>query len=96
MLVATRITVKADFDLWYVSNYGPADLMLHQVSILVGCVALFMIASRLRYPSLIQLSGAAFFVFLVHEYPLRSVVRQLADRVLSITTPPVGSSRQWY
>jgi len=86
MLVATRITVKADFDLWYVSNYGPADLMLHQVSILVGCVALFMIAWRMRHPSLIQLSGASFFVFLVHEYPLRSVVRQLADRVLDHDT----------
>lgn len=86
MLVATRITVKADSDIWYVSDYGAADLMLHQASILVGCVALFMIAWRMRHPSLIQLSGASFFVFLVHEFPLRSVVRQLSDQFLNHDT----------
>jgi len=81
MLAATRITVKADFDLWYVGNYGPADLMLHQASILVGCVALFMIAARLRHPALIRLSGASFFVYLIHEYPLRAIMRSGADKV---------------
>lgn len=105
MLVATRITVKADFDLWYVTRYGGADLMLHQVSILVGCVALFMIAARLRHPWLIQLSGASFFVYLVHEYPLRPVLRQAADRILDhdiscwIVTPLVVAgcyAAAWY
>ncbi len=86
MLVATRITVKANFDLWYVSEYGSADLMLHQASILVGCLALFMIAFRLRHPRLIQISGASFFVYLVHEFPLRAVVRKLGDRILDHDT----------
>ncbi len=86
MLVATRITVKADFDLWYATDYTPAALMLHQSSILVGCLALYMIAFRMRYPSLIQLSGGAFFVYLVHEFPLRTVVRKSADAVLDHDT----------
>ncbi len=86
MLIVTRITVKANFDLWYVSNYGPADLMLHQASILVGCLGLFMIAFRMRHRRLIQLSGASFFVYLVHEFPLRAVVRKLGDRILDHDT----------
>ncbi len=81
-LIGARITVKANFDIWYASAYGPADLMLHQASILVGSAALLMIAFRLRHPRLIQLSGASFFVYLVHEYPLRAVVRHLGDRVM--------------
>lgn len=86
MLVATRITVRADFDIWYVSEYGAADLMLHQASVLVGCLALFMVSFRSRHPGLIQLSGASFFVYLVHEYPLRAIVRQLGDRILDHDT----------
>lgn len=86
MLVATRITVKADFDMWYVTDYGAADLMLHQASILVGCLSLFMIAFRMRYPKLIQLSVASFFVYLIHEFPLRAMVRNLGDRVLDHDT----------
>jgi surface polysaccharide O-acyltransferase-like enzyme len=95
MLVAMRISVKADLDLWYVSEHGFTDLMLHQSSILVGCLALFMIAFRLRHPRLIQISGASFFVYLVHEFPLRAVVHKLGDRILDhetsswVTTPLV-------
>jgi len=86
MLVATRVTVRADFDIWYVADYGAADLMLHQASIVVGCLALFMISFRMRHPGLIQLSGASFFVYLVHEFPLRAVVRKLGDRILDHDT----------
>jgi hypothetical protein len=86
MLIVTRITVKADFDMWYVSNYGAADLMLHQTSILVGCIAVYMIAFRSRHPSLLRLSGASFFVYLVHEFPLRAAVDRIADRWLDHDT----------
>ncbi len=81
-LVAARICVRADFDLWYATDYQWADLLLHQASVLVGCIALFMTAWRIRCESLIRLSGAAFFVYLVHEFPLRAVVERFAASYL--------------
>ncbi len=97
-LIASRIYVRADFDIWYVADYGLFDLLLHQASIIVGGVTLFMTASRIRCDILIQLSGASFFVFLVHEFPLRGLVDRFSDRFLDhstscwIVTPLVMSS----
>jgi surface polysaccharide O-acyltransferase-like enzyme len=81
-LIAARIGVRADFDIWYSHDYGLPDLLLHQASILVGCFALFMIAWRIRYPWLIRLSGASFFVYLVHEFPLRAIVERCGESML--------------
>jgi hypothetical protein len=37
---------------------------------------------RLRYPRLLQWSGASFFVYLIHEFPLRAIVKRTSDRWL--------------
>lgn len=81
-LISCRIWLRADFEMWYVEDYGILDLLLHQCSIIVGSVTLFMTASRLRFHFLIRLSGASFFVYLVHEFPLRGIVDRLSDRFL--------------
>jgi surface polysaccharide O-acyltransferase-like enzyme len=81
-LIVLRIIRRADFDIWYANAYGWNDLLLHQLSVLVGCFALFMTAWRIRCKLLIRLSGASFFVYLVHEFPLRAAVGRLADQVL--------------
>ncbi len=81
-LTATRIFIRADFDIWYVDNHGFADLMLHQTSILVGSLTLFATASRMRWPGLLSLSGGSFFVYLVHEFPLRAVAHRVCDGVI--------------
>ncbi|TWU04003.1 acyltransferase family protein [Neorhodopirellula pilleata] len=86
MLAACRVYLRPDFDIWYTSQHGVLDLLLHQSSILVGMVALFMIAWRLRYQAFIGLSGASFFVYLVHEFPLRAVVSKIADKLVDPTT----------
>jgi surface polysaccharide O-acyltransferase-like enzyme len=85
-LIASRIYVRADFDIWYIADYGFFDLILHQASIIVGSVTLFMTAWRIRCEFLIQLSGASFFVYLVHEFPLRAVVERFSDRFLDHST----------
>ena len=81
-LIVARICLRADFDLWYAYDFALPDLLLHQASILVGCAALFMIAGRIRCGLLIHVSGASFFIYLVHEFPLRAVVQRLSDRFL--------------
>ncbi|MEO1614628.1 MAG: acyltransferase [Planctomycetota bacterium] len=87
-LTVYRVCLRADFDIWYVEAYGIADLMIHQISILVGLVGLFLVAAQIqsRAPSLrewmVRLSGASFFVFLIHEYPLRAVVKEVAGQLL--------------
>jgi surface polysaccharide O-acyltransferase-like enzyme len=85
-LITARIGLRADFDIWYRSDYSLADLLFHQASVLVGCVALFMIAWRIRCGILIRLSGASFFVYLVHEFPLRAVVERVLDRFVDPST----------
>ncbi|MFK8111122.1 MAG: acyltransferase family protein [Rubripirellula sp.] len=82
-LVVLRICRRADFDIWYATDYGWNDLLLHQFSVIVGCFALFMLAWRIRCGFLIRLSGASFFVYLIHEFPLRAVVERVSDRVLN-------------
>lgn len=81
-LVVTRIHVRADFDIWYADDHGLMDLVLHQASIVVGVVAIFAIAWRIERPWLVRLSGGAFFVYLVHEFPLRAAAHRISDRFI--------------
>ena len=81
-LAGFRVWFRPDFDLWYVKDYGLMDLLLHQASILVGCCALLMISSRLQQPIWVRLSGSAFFVFLIHEFPLRAIVDRFVPYVM--------------
>lgn len=81
-LVALRVCSRADFDIWYRNDYSLPDLLLHQSSILVGCLALLNLAAHANIATLRCWSGAAFFVFLIHEFPLRALVRSVADTIV--------------
>ncbi|MEM6469993.1 MAG: acyltransferase [Planctomycetota bacterium] len=80
-LVSVRVFLRPDFDIWYVHAYQIEDLVIHQCSVLLGCVALFWWSVRLSRPAMIRWSGASFFVFLVHEYPLRAFVEQIIQKL---------------
>ncbi|WP_197454275.1 acyltransferase family protein [Stieleria varia] len=80
-LLVVRICIRPDFDIWYIHRCGWSDLLLHKASILIGCVALFALCSRVRHSALTRLSGASFFVFLFHEFPLRAVAHRLVERM---------------
>jgi surface polysaccharide O-acyltransferase-like enzyme len=80
--ISLRIFMRADFDLWYATVYSWPDLLVYQASIFVGAITLFMTASRMRWPFLLRLSGGSFFVYLMHEFPLRAVMHRVSDAVL--------------
>ncbi len=82
VMVLLRVVCRPDLDLWYTNRWYFFDLVLHQGSILVGCVALFMISWRIRHDFLLRISGASFFVYLVHEFPLRAAVEKAAAFVI--------------
>lgn len=79
-LVALRVVLRPDFDIWYIRQCGWPDLLAHQISILVGCGALFAFATRLDSARLRRWSSVSFFVFLVHEFPLRAVIDTVIER----------------
>lgn len=81
LLVAVRVWMRPDFDIWYVNDYMFPDLIVHQLSIAVGCVALLAITARLDSPRLQRWSGASFCVFLVHEFPLRAAVQLVVEKI---------------
>ncbi len=81
-LAGLRIAVRADFDIWYANDHGLTDLLLHQASIGIGMIALFSLAWQMNPPWLIRLSGGSFFVYLVHEFPLRAMAHRLSDRLI--------------
>ncbi|MCA9137351.1 MAG: acyltransferase [Planctomycetales bacterium] len=80
-LVAIRVWMRPDFDIWYTDVYDFPNLIVHQLSILVGCFALMAIASRIDSHRLQCWSGASFFVFLVHEFPLRAAIELAVERI---------------
>jgi surface polysaccharide O-acyltransferase-like enzyme len=80
-LITVRILLRADFDLWYASVYSLPDLLLYQLAIAIGSITLLMTASRMRWQSLLNLSGGSFFVYLMHEFPLRAVMHRVSDVV---------------
>lgn len=81
-LVVTRIMMRADFDCWYRGDYSITNLLMHKISIVVGCGALFAFCWKIRSEVLVRLSGMAFFVYLVHEFPLRAVVERVAESTM--------------
>ena len=82
LMVLLRVVTKPNFDLWYTNEWSPSDLLLHQCSILIGCLAMVMISSRLRFRWILFLSGGSFFVYLIHEFPLRAIVERIVIRVV--------------
>lgn len=92
-LIVTRMLMQADFDFWYTDQYDLPTLVVHKASIVVGCPTLMMICGRLRHDRMIRLSGLAFFVYLIHEFPLRAAIERVVDSGIGkpawfwVTTP---------
>jgi len=81
-LILVRLVIKPDYDSWYVHQYSLTSLIIHKASILCGMMALWSISWQLRSPIFSRLSGLAFFVYLVHEFPLQTVLYRIADQVI--------------
>ncbi len=81
-LIIARIMLRPDFDCWYTSDYSVESLLIHKASIVAGCFSIWMVAWKSRHPAVIRLSGAAFFVYLIHEFPLRATVERVAGPLL--------------
>ncbi len=81
-----RVACKPNFDLWYTNEWAIPDLLLHQFGIIVGCIALFLLSWRMRFHSVLYLSGASFFVYLIHEFPLRAVAERIGSQVVATST----------
>jgi surface polysaccharide O-acyltransferase-like enzyme len=88
-LVTLRVWVQPNFDAWYVREYTQTALWTHQTAILFGLAACFAWAGRTSSPAWSKLSGLAFFVYLVHEFPLRAVVERFA------ATTSLGENSFW-
>ncbi|EMI17144.1 membrane protein [Rhodopirellula maiorica SM1] len=81
-LIVARIMLRPDFDCWYTSDYSVESLLIHKASIICGCFAIWMVAWKVRHPAMIRLSGAAFFVYLIHEFPLRAAMERVMGPML--------------
>lgn len=88
-LIAVRVWIDPGFDLWYARDYGFGSLWLQKCSIVVGCGAMLALAGRVSGPGWQSLAGCSFFVYLVHDFPLRSLILQSLDPLI---TP---SNRFW-
>ncbi|WP_442505646.1 acyltransferase family protein [Novipirellula sp. SH528] len=81
-LIIARIMLRPDFDCWYTADYTVDSLLIHKASIIAGCLSIWMVSWKVRQPSLIRLSGAAFFVYLIHEFPLRAATERVVEPML--------------
>ena len=84
LLVLIRVLSRPDFDIWYSRNCGVIDLLAHKTSILIGCVALFQISWRLRSKWVLYWSSASFFVYLIHEFPLRAAIEKVCEKFVPV------------
>ncbi|MEM9585652.1 MAG: acyltransferase [Planctomycetota bacterium] len=78
--IGLRMVVSPIFDNWYVTEYTLAGLLIQRASIVLGSVCLFRLAWAIRGIIFSRLAGTAFFVYLIHEFPLRAVAERVSDR----------------
>jgi hypothetical protein len=75
-LASLRIYVEPNMALWYKENNVLEHVLLQKIIICLGILLVFWLACFLnstRYAKfLYRLSGYSFFVFLVHDYPLKN------------------------
>ena len=91
-LAALRIYVEPRFGAWYSRIDYPFIVVCIQKSlILMGIYILFVLAGRLNRSKgkdlMLRLSGYSFFVFLVHDYPLKQILWKVMLEL--------GVSQQW-
>jgi hypothetical protein len=70
-IVASRVYIDPDLDVWYVRNYTLESILLYKLAIIIGVVSILQASTILRNSRfLIYMSGLTFFVFLFHLTPL--------------------------
>lgn len=77
-LLAARVFYDPTFDNWYVRDFHPGSLLLQKSAIAVGCVTTFGLAQRLCWDKTERWAACSFFVYLMHEFPLREVLQRIA------------------
>lgn len=81
-LIALRIYIDPDLDVWYVKNYTVESILLYKAAIFVGVVSILQLSTIMRNNRfLIYTSGLTFFVFLFHLKPL-SYFRHFTNQLL--------------
>lgn len=71
MLIALRVKIDPNLDVWYVKKYTLLSLTLYKISIFIGIFSLIQCSHLLhRSSSLIYFSGFTFFAYLFHNVPL--------------------------
>jgi len=92
------VILQPNFDAWYTQVYTLPTLLIHQGAIVAGMVTCLTVAGRLRPGIGARLSGVAFFVYLVHEFPVRAVAQRVIsyggfeEQAFWILTPVVAVS----
>lgn len=70
-LVAARIAVDPDINIWYAREATPLSLVLHKAGIAAGVPSLIVVGSFLRNKAAVaRLSSYTFFVYAFHFIPL--------------------------
>ncbi|WP_153557724.1 acyltransferase family protein [Roseimaritima sediminicola] len=88
-VLAARMVIAPEFDLWYVQDYTATGLILQKVGIAIGCVAVLATggcAARHAAPQgwWMRLSSDSFFVYLIHEFPLREALERAGGMVVPV------------
>ncbi|WP_417744910.1 acyltransferase family protein [Rosistilla oblonga] len=82
LLLATRVAIDPSFDNWYVRDFTTLSLLLQKAAIATGCLGLLSIARRIENQRLSRLAEFSFFVYLVHEFPMREVLRRVTSKIV--------------
>lgn len=78
LLIAARISVQPDIDLWYQNNSTTISLFIHKAGILAGVPVIIQISSMLKNrENLLRLAALTFFVYLFHFNPLFLILSEL-------------------
>jgi surface polysaccharide O-acyltransferase-like enzyme len=82
-LIAARIWLDPDLDVWYTDNYTSLSLAIYKSAIALGVICIIQISSLMnKNRRLIYFSGFTFFVYLFHLVPL-SYFRYLTRHIIS-------------
>lgn len=84
LLLAIRIYLDPDLNVWYVKNDRLLPVLLYKLSIVVGLLSLIQISTLARsYKWVIYLSGLTFFVYVYHLAPLSYLIKIFTSKIVA-------------
>jgi hypothetical protein len=82
-LIAFRVYIDPDIDVWYVKNYTVESILLYKMAIFVGVVSILQVSTIMKNSRLlIFTSGLTFFVYLYHVDPLIYLIKYFTSRII--------------